>query len=347
MIAGKLGDRRDIVLHSRRCSQMPLQRIQDTHRSYDPLQYPLLFVRGEDGYDLNIKYVNKATSNDYYAYRMMQRINEFSTLLRCPRLFRQYIVDMYSKVENERLRFLRLNQTKLRAEDYGVLLQAVRNGNNVTSENLAKLVVLPSSFTGGSRYMHEYAQDGITYARHRGTPDFFITFTCNPSWPETTIELLPGQVAADRVDLVARLFQQKVKKMMYIIKDVQVFRKVACFMYSNQVDSTIRAEIPDKEEDPILYEVVTKNMIHGPFCNRFRKVPCIFDGKCSKRFPRQMLQEIQTGDNGYHLYRRRKPGDGGHVAPGREPESGMLEDVDNSWFVPYSLHYFAESSKHT
>ena len=169
MIAGELGDRRDIVLHSRSCSQMPLQRIQDTHRSYDPLQYPLLFVRGEDGYDLNIKDVNKATSNDYYAYRMMQRVNEFNTLLRCPRLFQQYIVDMYAKVENERLRFIRLNQTKLRAEDYGVLLEAVRNDNNVTSENLGKLVVLPSSFSGGPRYMHEYAQDGMTYVRHRNT----------------------------------------------------------------------------------------------------------------------------------------------------------------------------------
>ncbi|GFW79935.1 helitron_like_N domain-containing protein [Trichonephila clavipes] len=147
--------------------------------------------------------------------------------------------------------------------------------------------------------------------------------------------------------------------MMHVIKDVQVFGKVACFMYSiewqkrglphmhllvwlqtkicpDQVDSIINAEIPDKEEDPILYEVVTKNMIHGPFCNRNRKAPCIVDGKCSKRFPRQMLQETQTGDDGYPLYRRRKPDDGGHVVPGRATEFGMLEDVDNSWVVPYS-----------
>ncbi|GFS92696.1 ATP-dependent DNA helicase [Trichonephila clavipes] len=117
---------------------MPLQRIQGTHRSYDPLQYPLLFVRGEDGYDLNIKDVNKATSNDYYTYCMMQRVNECNTLLRCPHLFQQYIVGMYAKVENERLHFIRLNQTKLRAEDYDVLLGAVRNDNNVTSENLSK-----------------------------------------------------------------------------------------------------------------------------------------------------------------------------------------------------------------
>ncbi|GFT45387.1 ATP-dependent DNA helicase [Trichonephila clavipes] len=64
IISGELGDRRGIVLHSRSCSQMPLQRIQDIHRSYDPLQCPLLLVRGEDGHDLNIKDVNKATSND-------------------------------------------------------------------------------------------------------------------------------------------------------------------------------------------------------------------------------------------------------------------------------------------
>ncbi|GFQ69406.1 ATP-dependent DNA helicase [Trichonephila clavata] len=80
--------------------------------------------------------------------------------------------------------------------------------------------------------MHDYAQDGMTFVPHRGTHDLFITFTCNPSWPEITVELLPEQVAEDRVDLDARVFQQKVKKMLYVIKDAQVFEKVACFMYS-------------------------------------------------------------------------------------------------------------------
>ncbi|GFY24072.1 ATP-dependent DNA helicase [Trichonephila clavipes] len=205
MIAGELGDRRDIVLHSRSCSQMPLQRIQDTQRSYDPLQYPLLFVRGEDGYDLNINDVNKTTSNDYYAYYMMQRVNDFNTLLRCPRFFQQYIVDMYAKAE--------------------------RNDNKVTSENFGKLVMLPPFFTEGPRYMHGYAQEGMTYVRHRGTPDLYVTFTYKPSWPEITVELLPGQVAADRVDLVYTVFQQNIKEMLHVLKDVQVFEKLAYFMY--------------------------------------------------------------------------------------------------------------------
>ncbi|GFU25609.1 helitron_like_N domain-containing protein [Trichonephila clavipes] len=157
-----------------------------------------------------------------------------------------------------------------------------------------------------------------------------ITFTCNPNWPETTVELLLGQVAADHVDLDVRVFKQKVKKMLHVIKDVQVFGKVAYFMRTATHASL------DKEEYPILYEVVPKFMIHGHFCNRNSKAPCIVEDKCSKRCPRQMFQETHTGDDGYPLYHRRKPGDGGHVSPGRAPESGMWEDVDNSWVVPYS-----------
>jgi hypothetical protein len=37
-------------------------------------------------------------------------------------------------------------------------------------------------------------------------PDLFITFTCNPKWPEITAELLPGQASNNRHDIVARLF---------------------------------------------------------------------------------------------------------------------------------------------
>jgi hypothetical protein len=55
------------------------------------------------------------------------------------------------------------------------------------------MVILPSTFTGGPRYMHERTQDAMTYVRHYGRPDLFITFTCNPCWDEIKELLLPGQ----------------------------------------------------------------------------------------------------------------------------------------------------------
>lgn len=49
---------RDIVLQRR---NNELQRVSETHRSYDALQYPILFCKGDDGYHLNIKMVNPAS----------------------------------------------------------------------------------------------------------------------------------------------------------------------------------------------------------------------------------------------------------------------------------------------
>ncbi|XP_076260155.1 uncharacterized protein LOC143196377 [Rhynchophorus ferrugineus] len=51
---------RDIVLHRR---NFQLQPIKETHRSYDALQYPIIFWQGEDGYNLSIKMINPITES--------------------------------------------------------------------------------------------------------------------------------------------------------------------------------------------------------------------------------------------------------------------------------------------
>lgn len=55
VIVGDEFQPRDIVLH-RRNDQ--LQRVSETHRCYDALQYPILSWQGEDGYHFNIKMIN-------------------------------------------------------------------------------------------------------------------------------------------------------------------------------------------------------------------------------------------------------------------------------------------------
>lgn len=49
---------RDIIV--RRCDER-VTRISETHRSYDALQYPIIFPYGEDGYHIELKQINQRT----------------------------------------------------------------------------------------------------------------------------------------------------------------------------------------------------------------------------------------------------------------------------------------------
>ncbi|GFT65251.1 ATP-dependent DNA helicase PIF1 [Trichonephila clavipes] len=74
-------------------------------------------------------------------------------------------------------------------------------------------------------------------------------------------------------------------------------------------------------------------MIHGPcrVINPFS--PCMKDGRCTKRYPQDFLKETQTVKNGYPLYHRRKPEDGGFSTVIKVRHSEVV--VDNRWIFPY------------
>ncbi|GBL65143.1 hypothetical protein AVEN_119706-1 [Araneus ventricosus] len=127
--------------------------------------------------------MNKTVSAmSFYAYRLMVRSTE-NHLLNYRQLLHQYWVDTYAKIEAERLLFIRLNQKKLRADEYIHLKEdAIKNDSDPA--NHGKLVILPSTFNGCPRNMHEYAQDAVTSVRHGGTPSVFTTYTFNPNCKE-------------------------------------------------------------------------------------------------------------------------------------------------------------------
>ena len=185
LMVGEEFDKRDILLNGRDHTK---HKIAETHRSYDGLQYPLILCRGEDGYSISIPQVNPVTRNqaiktvscmNFYAYHMMTRQNQFNMLHRSGMLQNQFWVDQYAKIETERLAFICFNQRQLRAANYIHLQDALRDDGNAS--NVGQLVILPSSFTGVPRYMHDRTQDAMTYVRNYGRPDLFITFTCNPN----------------------------------------------------------------------------------------------------------------------------------------------------------------------
>ncbi|XP_044575237.1 uncharacterized protein LOC123259041 [Cotesia glomerata] len=361
IMAGDCTAAREIVIRRRNNN---LQFIADTHRSYDALQYPLIFWKGQDGYCINIKQrdpvsgaeTNKnVSSKDYYAYRLMIRRGLDNVILRCRELCQQFMVDMYAKIESERLRYLRYNQQKLRAEEYIHLRDAINNNADVAE--IGNHVILPSSYVGSPRHMQEFIQDALTFVREYGRPCLFITFTCNPKWPEITSLLLPGQNAIHRHDITARVFRQKLKSLISFIIKSHVFGPTRCWMYSvewqkrglphahilvwfidkirpEEIDSIISAEIPDPSTDQLLFDIVTTNMIHGPCGTLNSSSPCMADGKCTKNFPKDFTNDTVTNVDGYPIYRRRNPENGGKSFIKNIINTDI--DIDNRWVVPYS-----------
>ncbi|XP_015175981.1 PREDICTED: uncharacterized protein LOC107066151 [Polistes dominula] len=306
--------------------------------SYDALQYSLIFWQGEDGYHFNIKMVNQVTGAEtnkkvsavnFYSYRLMIRQGEVNHILMCQRLFHQFAVDMYVKIETERLTYIRLNQRQLRSEEYIHLRDAINADNNVN--NVGRMIIWPATYIGSPRHMHEYAQDAMSYVRHYGRPDLLMTFTCNLKWSEIKRKLRHSQTPVDRHDITARVFKQKLKSLIYfLIKHFWLVDKIR----PDEIDSIISAEIPDETVNPKLHAVVTKHIIHGP-CGLFNyNSPCIVDSKCSKQYLKDLLAETIVKNDGYPLYRQRSVAANGRSVVVKV--RGQNVDVDNRWIVLYS-----------
>ncbi|XP_055924693.1 uncharacterized protein LOC129956776 [Argiope bruennichi] len=326
--------------------------ISDLRRSYDALQYPLIFWQGQDEYHLNIKQCNpntgaegdkKVSSMNYYAHRLMVRLNQNNYILRYRQLFHQYIVDMYAKVESERLRFIRYNQAKLRSEEYIHLRDAVVGNidGNLNPNDIGNTFVLPSSYIGSPRNMQEYIQDAMTYVRHYGRPDLFITFTCNPNWKEIQTLLLPGQQTIHRHDITAlfgitRCWLYSIEWQKRGLPHAHILIWLQDKIRSEEIDQIISAEIPDPSIDQKLFDIVTKHMIHGP-CGAFNMTsPCMENGKCKKNFPKPYTNDTITDIDGYPMHRCRNTDNGGHTFTMRLPNFTNQVEFDNQWVVPYS-----------
>jgi hypothetical protein len=239
---------RDIVLQAR---SNRLQRIQETHSSYNPLRYPLLFPFGEQGWHINMfmhaQYIltfiptyadcdaiedvlhTKSLSVNIYAFLLHHRQHQYNILHRAGLLFQEYIVDAYAQIEQCRLDYLRFNQGKLRSEVYRGIVDAALHGMDLAA--VGNMSILPSSFKRGPREMWQLYQDAMAIVRYCGKPDLFITMTCNPAWPDITAKLFPGQTAQDRPDLVSRVFKTKLDELLYDLKERKFFGRTVAFIY--------------------------------------------------------------------------------------------------------------------
>jgi hypothetical protein len=206
---GEVGNR-DVIIQRRHGGG--LHWMNELAPSYDPLQYPLLFLAEEDGWFENLRLQNnqdgariRVSMAAYYAQRL-HFSSELSAMHFSGRLFQQYIVDVTAKIEQNTLNFLVLNQGQLRAKLYQGLADMVEHDVRLNPRQVGQRIILPTSFRGSPRFMMQAYQDAMAIVRIKGIPDVFFTFTCNPNWEEIIAELEPNQTASDRPDLVARVF---------------------------------------------------------------------------------------------------------------------------------------------
>ena len=89
------------------------------------------------------------------------------------------------------------------------------------------------------------------------------------------------------------------------------------------------AEIPIGDDEKELREIVEKCMMHGPCGALNPKCVCMYNGICTKKYPKDFRDETEWCANGYPLYRRREFVDGNRVAA----NDGVR---DNRWVVPYN-----------
>jgi len=90
--------------------------------------------------------------------------------------------------------------------------------------------VLPLSFVGGRRFMDQLYFDGMAICGHVGFPDLFLTFTCNPKWPEISRILKTSKLSpSDRPYIIARVFRIKFDQLLSDLTKKHILgRVIAC-----------------------------------------------------------------------------------------------------------------------
>lgn len=133
--------------------------------------------------------------------------------------------------------------------------------------------------------------------------------------------LIEGQLPQNRPDLVTRVFRAKLHDLKDQIFNKKIFGSVAAHVFVvefqkrglphiylllileqgykitplDNYDKFIFAELPNKEEFLILYDLVVKNMMHGLCEKNHPANSCIKDGQCKSHYPRTFSNKSMQG----------------------------------------------------
>jgi hypothetical protein len=312
----------------------PIRCIHDGHSLYHPLSYPLLFPFGSPGWhdqcsvhNVDMTNARKITLTEWGRYILMHR-GSVTHLQRCRKLTMEYYCDLWAQIESRNAFFHRLDrqQSKYRAARVAAFEDQLSSGIPA-SEIGVPVIRLPSSFVGSARYYQQLYLDAMALPKKFGKPDLFLTFTCNPKWPEIAAAVPHGSHWQFHPDIVDRAFMLKLRSLMRDIVKMQIFGEVSAYVYriewqarglphahiliilkdkvlsARHIDNIVTAEIPDPDAEPELHALVKRHMLH-PECDietsyscRRDENSCLVD--CQRHFPKDMSTETVVIADGY------------------------------------------------
>jgi hypothetical protein len=301
----------------------------------EPLQYPVLYPTanlgwGKDGANFTLQSTrgNYMTQIEYYSNLIMKDLhwnptcNRYEPLRfgRFGMLYNEWLVDMYSRTEDERLNTIRSEGIQSRMAKR-VDIQSNLN-SQPTLQRLGKSI-LGSSFPGSSRHKKQELADAWALVDYFGRASLFITMTCNPNWDEIKNNLLPAQQAVDNPALCARVFKMKFYKLKNRLRELwgpQVYslhviefqrgglphaHMVVKFPHPvdnpTDIDHYVHCTMSHPTAQPNLYAKVMKHMYHSDDHKKCKKDA---NGKCYYKYPKDLNHMTHVLESGYVNYKR-------------------------------------------
>jgi hypothetical protein len=234
-LVARPGSKRDIVIT--RVNARP-EFIDDGHPLYHPLAYPMLFPMGTAGWHdrmivRSVDFLRERTVSltEWGRYYIMHR-SEVTHWQRCEKLSLEFYCDIWAQVEARSAFFHR--SPKQQALYRGARVAAIEDqlfDGRSPSEIGQPVIRLPSSFVGSARYYQQLYMDAMALPKKFGKPDIFLTFTCNPKWPEIQAALPRGSHWKNHSEIVERVFMLKWHCMLKDIVDDEIFGPVLAYVY--------------------------------------------------------------------------------------------------------------------
>ena len=340
-------------------------RISFLNGHYNCLAYPLLFPRGELGWSKDLQAEFNVTQAKFASYVLMYRQDLSNHIVNSWTVSKQFMLDLWARIELNNILWYKEHQKEIKAEMY-LTLELL---DDETQKEAGKKTILPQNAQGTPRWYKKIYLDGMAMVIRLGKPGIFLTMTCNPNWKEIKESLAaighPNDPSFCHPDIIDRVFERKKQLLHKLVLKGQVFGRVlghfttvefqkrglphshTLFFMSHsdlldtaeRIDSCISAEIPDPEKNPLLFELVKANMIHGPCGENYNtSSPCWDTDKkvCTKGYPKEFNHLTVVDDVNYTQMRRLPPGEGGHTVLIKIRGRAEPVEVDNRWVVEYN-----------